>query len=70
MRTDSTRISNESMADAGKYIEKNFGKDYVKLKFRNKSELAIVGALATTRGGRRNGKKICGDHHKLLDSVI
>lgn len=33
----------------------NFGKDYVKLKFRNKSELDIVGALATTRGGRRNG---------------
>lgn len=29
MRTDSTRISNESMADAGKYIEKNFGKEYV-----------------------------------------
>lgn len=29
MRTDSTRVSNDSMADAGKYIEKNFGKEYV-----------------------------------------
>ena len=29
MRTDSTRVSNDSMADAGKYIEKNFGKEYI-----------------------------------------
>ena len=29
MRTDSTRVSNDSMEDAKKYIEKNFGKEYV-----------------------------------------
>ena len=29
MRTDSTRVSNDSMDDARKYIEKNFGKEYV-----------------------------------------
>lgn len=33
----------------------NFGKDYVKLTFRNHSVLDIVGALDTTRGGRRHG---------------
>lgn len=33
----------------------NFGKDYVTLKFRNGSQLDVVGALDTTRGGRRHG---------------
>lgn len=33
----------------------NFGKDYVTLKFRNGSVLDVVGALDTTRGGRRHG---------------
>lgn len=35
--------------------EGNFGKDYVTLTFRNGSVLDIVGALDTTRGGRRSG---------------
>lgn len=33
----------------------NYGKDYVTLKFRNGSQLDVVGALDTTRGGRRQG---------------
>ena len=33
----------------------NFGKDYVTLKFRNGSILDVVGALDSTRGGRRHG---------------
>lgn len=33
----------------------NYGKDYVTLKFRNGSQLDVVGALDSTRGGRRNG---------------
>lgn len=33
----------------------NFGKDYVTLKFRNGSQFDVVGALDTTRGGRRHG---------------
>lgn len=33
----------------------NFGKDYVTLKFRNGSQLDIVGALDSQRGGRRHG---------------
>lgn len=33
----------------------NFGKDYVTLKFRNGSQFDVVGALDSTRGGRRNG---------------
>lgn len=33
----------------------NFGKDYVTLKFRNGSVLDVVGALDSTRGGRRHG---------------
>lgn len=37
--------------------EGNFGKDYVTLNYRNGSILDIVGALDTTRGGRRNGKE-------------
>lgn len=32
-----------------------YGKDYVTLKFRNGSVLDVVGALDSTRGGRRNG---------------
>ncbi len=35
----------------------NFGKDYVNLNFRNGSKLDVVGALDTTRGGRRHGQK-------------
>lgn len=35
----------------------NYGKDYVQLKFRNGSILDVVGALDTTRGGRRQGFK-------------
>lgn len=48
----------------------NFGKDYVKLKFRDKSELDIVGALATTRGGRRNGKDFWDNLPKFLKSAV
>ena len=33
----------------------NFGKDYVTIKFRNGSQLDVVGALDSTRGGRRHG---------------
>ena len=35
--------------------EGNFGKDYVTLSFRNHSQFDVVGALDTTRGGRRHG---------------
>ena len=39
-----------------KELEKaNFGKDYVELFFRNKSKFDVVGALDSTRGGRRHG---------------
>ena len=34
----------------------NFGKDYVTIKFRNGSQLDVVGALDSTRGGRRHGQ--------------
>lgn len=33
----------------------NFGKDYMTLKFRNGSVFDVVGALDSTRGGRRHG---------------
>lgn len=33
----------------------NFGKDYVTLKYRNGSQFDVVGALDSTRGGRRHG---------------
>lgn len=33
----------------------NFGKDYCVLKFRNGSVFDVVGALESSRGGRRNG---------------
>lgn len=33
----------------------NFGKDYVTLKFRNRSQFDVVGALDSQRGGRRHG---------------
>lgn len=39
----------------------NFGKDYITLTFKNGSVLDVVGALDSTRGGRRN----CG----LIDEV-
>lgn len=35
----------------------NFGRDYVTLKFRNSSIFDVVGALDSTRGGRRQGLK-------------
>ena len=39
-----------------KELEKaNFGKDYVELFFRNGSKFDVVGALDSTRGGRRAG---------------
>ena len=41
--------------------EGNYGRDYTTLNFRNNSILDVVGALDTTRGGRRN----CG----LIDEV-
>lgn len=46
-------------------------KDYVTLKFRNGSQFDVVGALDSTRGGRRHGglidevRKIC---IKFIDS--
>ena len=33
----------------------NFGKDYVTIRFRNGSQFDVVGALDSTRGGRRHG---------------
>lgn len=39
----------------------NYGKDYIKLTFRNGSVLDVVGALDSTRGGRR--------HNGLVDEV-
>ena len=51
----------------------SFGKDYVKLTFRNGSILDIVGALETTRGGRRNGGLIdeVRDHDgDILNEVV
>ena len=39
----------------------NFGKDYVTIKFRNGSQFDVVGALESTRGGRR--------HSGLLDEI-
>ena len=39
-----------------KELEKaNFGKDYVELFYKNRSKFDVVGALDSTRGGRRNG---------------
>lgn len=38
-----------------------YGKDYITLNFRNESVLDVVGALDSTRGGRRH----CG----LIDEV-
>ena len=35
--------------------KKNLGKDYVNLEFKNKSKFDVVGALDSTRGGRRTG---------------
>jgi hypothetical protein len=33
----------------------NFGKDYVQLTFKNGSRYDVVGALDSSRGGRRHG---------------
>lgn len=52
-------LKNEIKEENGK--RGNFGKDYVKLNFLNGSVFDVVGALDTTRGGRRN----CG----LIDEV-
>lgn len=51
----------------------NFGKDYCQLKFRNGSVFDVVGALETTRGGRRNGGLIdeTRDHDEnLINEVV
>lgn len=34
----------------------NYGKDYVRLVLKNRSVLDVVGALDSTRGGRRHGQ--------------
>ena len=50
----------------------NYGKDYVSLRFRNKSQFDVVGATDSQRGGRRNGglidevRKPHIAHHKAL----
>lgn len=36
----------------------NFGKDYVTIKFRNGSQFDVVGALESTRGGRRHSQEL------------
>lgn len=38
-----------------KLKKSQFGKDYVKLEFKNKSRLDVVAARNSTRGGRRHG---------------
>lgn len=51
----------------------NFGKDYITLTFKNHSVLDIVGALDSTRGGRRNAGLIdeVRDHDAdALNSVV
>ena len=57
-----------------KELEKsNFGKDYVELSFKNKSKFDIVGALDSTRGGRRTGGLIdeVRDHDgDILNEVV
>ena len=46
----------------------NFGKDYVKLTFKNGSVFDVVGTTDSTRGGRRNAQNIISvDHPNLLD---
>lgn len=35
-----------------------YGKDYVRLEFKNGSRLDVVAARNSTRGGRRHGKKL------------
>ena len=46
----------------------NFGKDYVTLKLRNGSQFDVVGALDSTRGGRRHGQILKNnfDHHYFI----
>lgn len=51
----------------------NFGSDYVKLTFKNGSIFDVVGALDTTRGGRRHGGLIdeVRDHDgDILNEVV
>lgn len=50
----------------------NYGKDYVTLKFRNGSVLDVVGALDSTRGGRRHGGLLdeLRDHDETLISEV
>lgn len=45
----------EQEIDRRRGSETTFSKDYIRLKFRNKSELDIVGISDSTRGGRRHG---------------
>lgn len=44
----------------------NFGKDYVTLKFRNGSVFDVVGAIDSTRGGRRHGFEKFFSHLKFV----
>lgn len=37
------------------YVKYNASKDYVTIVFKNGSVFDVVGALDSTRGGRRNG---------------
>ena len=51
----------------------NFGTDYITIKFRNQSVFDVVGALDSTRGGRRSGGLIdeVRDHDgSLLNEVV
>ena len=49
-------------------IPGNFGKDYVTIKFKNGSQLDVVGALDSARGGRRQGGLI--DEIRKLNFVF
>lgn len=51
----------------------NYGKDYVRLVLKNRSVLDVVGALDSTRGGRRHGGLIdeVRDHDgQILNEVV
>lgn len=51
----------------------NFGKDYVTIKFRNKSQFDVVGALDSQRGGRRHGGLVdeIRDHDEIpLNEIV
>ena len=45
-----------------------YGKDYVRVQFKNGSRLDVVAARNSTRGGRRHGQKI-GERHGLMLTV-